>query len=108
MVDISISGLASVVLEMKHAKVHPNETTYNTLIKGAGRAGQIEVAFEYLSEMRRNECTPNHVTKNCLIDACMRVGLWDRACEILETMISDRQERKHATIGYTSVCTGTF
>mmetsp|Transcript_1942 Transcript_1942/g.7543 ORF Transcript_1942/g.7543 Transcript_1942/m.7543 type:complete len:98 (-) Transcript_1942:40-333(-) len=91
---------------MKAQKVHPNETTFNTLIKGAGRAGQIDAAFDYLSEMRRNACRPNHVTKNSLIDACMRVGLWDRAIEILDQMLEEESERKLALIGYTSVCAG--
>mmetsp|Transcript_7521 Transcript_7521/g.22832 ORF Transcript_7521/g.22832 Transcript_7521/m.22832 type:complete len:686 (+) Transcript_7521:93-2150(+) len=96
----------SLLQEMRDRRVEPNVSSYNTLIKGAGRSGRIELAFDILSMMRRDGFSPNHITKNSLIDSCMRVGLWERACEILNEMVESKLLRKHAIIGYTSVCAG--
>ncbi|KAG5182086.1 hypothetical protein JKP88DRAFT_319758 [Tribonema minus] len=63
--------------------VAPNTRTYNTLIKGLGKAGRLDEAFATLEAMAVSGCEADSVTANSLIDACVRCGQLDRAYALL-------------------------
>jgi pentatricopeptide repeat protein len=66
--------------------------TFNTLLKGFARNGDITAAFEILDEIRAHGCTPNDVTQNTLVDACVRVGDLKAALKLAETVSTGPME----------------
>lgn len=55
-------------------RVTPNAHTYNTLIKGCGRWGQLDTALKLLSSMQMVGVSPTVITYSVAIDACARTG----------------------------------
>ena len=60
--------------------VFPSARSFNTLIKGYTRAGQLPVAFDVARRMYESRSTPpNQVTYNTLLHACVEQGQLGRA-----------------------------
>ena len=54
------------------ARLQPDAPIWNGLITLAGRAGQLQRAFQVLEDMQASNCKPNARTFAALIDACSR------------------------------------
>ena len=52
--------------------MQPDAPIWNGLITLAGRAGQLQRAFQVLEDMQASNCKPNARTFAALIDACSR------------------------------------
>ncbi|CAM9493298.1 unnamed protein product [Chrysoparadoxa australica] len=101
---------AGVLQAMEASKtITPNTRSYNTIIKGQGRSGQLVAAFRTLEGMRSNDCEPNEVTVNSLVDACVRCGDLDRAYALLsgaDNRLGQGAQGKPSVEAFTSVLSG--
>lgn len=74
---------------IQHQGIKPNSHTYDTLIRGCGRWGQLDAALRLLSSMQSAGVFPTVITYSVAIDACARAGgpvAVDRAFELLRKM----------------------
>lgn len=72
-------------------RVSPNSHTYNTIIRGCGRWGQLDAALRVLTSMRTAGVSPTVVTYSVAVDACARAGgslALERAFELVDEMQS--------------------
>lgn len=70
-------------------RVSPNVHTYNKLIRGCGKWGQMDSALRLLSSMQSAGVSPTVVTYSVAVDACARTGgqiALDRALELVDEM----------------------
>lgn len=76
--------------DMVHSQgIKPNSHTYDILIRGCGRWGQLDAALRLLSSMETAGVSPTIVTYSVAIDACARAGgpvAVDKAFELLTQM----------------------
>lgn len=76
--------------DMVHSQgIKPNSHTYDILIRGCGRWGQLDAALRLLSSMQTAGVSPTIVTYSIAIDACARAGgpvAVDKAFELLTEM----------------------
>lgn len=68
----------------------PNITTYNILINGFSKAGNINGAFKLLKELQLKGNSPDSVTYGTLIDGLFRVDKDDEAFGLFEQMMKSR------------------
>lgn len=80
----------SMTKEMVQSQgIKPNSHTYDILIRGCGRWGQLDAALRLLSSMQTAGVPPTVVTYSVAIDACARAGgpvAVDKAFELLTQM----------------------
>jgi pentatricopeptide repeat domain-containing protein 1 len=69
--------------------VHPDQVTFNTLIKGACKNKELEPALIYLGHMKRQEIKPNRITYNSLMDIAVKLQDMKQALVFLEDMKRD-------------------
>lgn len=60
--------------EAKASRVPTDAAVWNALVTAAGRAGQLQRAFNVLEDMIATNTRPNDRTYAALIDACARAG----------------------------------
>lgn len=58
---VLLERAAGVMADMRAARIKPDRAVWNALITAAGRAGQLQRAFQSLEEMQARACAP-HVT----------------------------------------------
>ncbi|PQQ04671.1 pentatricopeptide repeat-containing protein [Prunus yedoensis var. nudiflora] len=80
----------AVCLFRKHMGSHcrPDSWTFNILIRGLCRIGEIDKAFEFFSDMESFGCYPDIVTYNTLISGLCRANKVDRGCRLLKEVQS--------------------
>lgn len=67
----------------------PNQRTFNSMISGYGRCGNVDAAIDMLREMRRKKMKPNVVTYNALISAYDNAFRSEEGLDLLDKMESD-------------------
>ncbi|KAI3471986.1 hypothetical protein Pfo_028674 [Paulownia fortunei] len=66
--------------------VAPNRVTYNSLIDGYCKAGDLEGAFNLREKMKNDKVEPNIVTYNTLLGGLCKMGRMEEANTVLEEM----------------------
>ncbi|KAG5552421.1 hypothetical protein RHGRI_010484 [Rhododendron griersonianum] len=66
----------------------PDTCTFNIVIRGLCRVGEVEKAFELFNDMGSFGCSPDVETYNALINGLSRVGEADRGLELLREVQS--------------------
>jgi len=75
---------------MKADKIEPDIITYSTIIKGYCLAGDIDRAFDVMTEMKRDcKLTPDEILYNSLLDGCAKQQRVEQALQLLEDMRSN-------------------
>ena len=64
----------ALVDDMRAARIPADAAVWNALVTAAGRAGQLQRAFNFLEVMLDGGTRPNDRTYASLIDACARAG----------------------------------
>ncbi|CAN0878971.1 Pentatricopeptide repeat-containing protein At5g39710 [Linum grandiflorum] len=77
-----------VYREMVAGKVSLNVYSYNILIRGFCRVGNLEMGLKLFDEMEKNGCLPNVVTYNTVIDSYCKLKRIDDAFRLLRSMAS--------------------
>ena len=77
-----------LALHMQAARIQPDAPIWNGLITLAGRAGQLQRAFQVLADMQTHACKPNARTYACLIDACSRTENMEMALKVYQVSAS--------------------
>ncbi|XP_064999111.1 pentatricopeptide repeat-containing protein At2g06000-like [Musa acuminata AAA Group] len=83
----------------------PDTCSFNIVIKGLCRLGDIDAAFNFSDQMRSFGCSPDMVTHNTLIDGLCRAKQLDRAQELLQRIQLDGSSLPNV-VTYTSVISG--
>lgn len=83
----------------------PDTCTFNIVIRGLCREGEVEKAFELFNDMVSFGCLPDVVTYNALINGLSRVGEADRGLELLREVQSGNVISPDV-VTYTSVISG--
>ena len=71
-------------LRRQEARLQPDAPIWNGLITLAGRAGQLQRAFQVLEDMQASSCKPNARTFAALIDACSRAENTEMALRVYQ------------------------
>ncbi|CAL8460572.1 g101 [Coccomyxa elongata] len=79
-----------VLAEMRKSALRPDAFLYNALITAAGRAGQVQGAFQTLEDMQGSGCKADQHTFASLIDACARAGRADMAIRVYHKALRER------------------
>ncbi|XP_078159332.1 uncharacterized protein LOC144554849 [Carex rostrata] len=88
-----IHEAAAIVLDkMPMLGCTPDLFSYNTLINGHCKKGDIEKAEELLDDMVSRGLQPDVVTYNTLIDGLCKKGLIDKALNMLQHIVSEGHE----------------
>ncbi|XP_057250348.1 pentatricopeptide repeat-containing protein At1g09820-like [Beta vulgaris subsp. vulgaris] len=86
-----IKIMEHVYKEMIRRRVHPNLVTFNMVINGFCKVGQLQRASDLLEDIKLWGLSPSFVTYNTLIDGCCkgaRVGKMDKVDALLKEMMS--------------------
>ncbi|CAN1192378.1 Pentatricopeptide repeat-containing protein At5g39710 [Linum perenne] len=75
-----------VYKEMVASKVSLNVYSYNILIRGFCRVGNLEMGLKLFEEMEKKGCLPNVVTYNTVIDSYCKLKRIDEAFGLLRSM----------------------
>ncbi|KAD2394356.1 hypothetical protein E3N88_41333 [Mikania micrantha] len=75
-------------LEMDGWKVFPDEVTYNTLMQGYSREGDVEEAIKVFDEMKKRGIKPDYISFNTLISGYSRRGDMKEALMVKDAMLS--------------------
>ena len=75
---------ADHVLIAQESRLQPDAPIWNGLITLAGRAGQLQRAFQVLEDMQASSCKPNARTFAALIDACSRAENTEMALRVYQ------------------------
>jgi len=79
-----------LLADMKTRGVAPNLITFSTLLKGHCQKGDMQAAFETLTEMRQTtDLRPDEIMYNTLLDGCAIHGLIDEGKDLLDRMQND-------------------
>ena len=62
----------NLLQDLNRYGVAPDTVLCNALVTCAGRAGQVQRAFDLLQEMKSRDCKADCVTYTSLIDACVK------------------------------------
>ena len=73
--------------QLQDVKIQPDLHIWHGLITLAGRAGQLQRAFEVLENMQAHNCKPSARTFASLIDACSRAENTDMALKVYQVEI---------------------
>ncbi|KAL6964338.1 hypothetical protein U1Q18_035393 [Sarracenia purpurea var. burkii] len=84
---------------------HPDTCTFNIVIRGLCRIGDVEKALEFFYDMGVFSCLPDVRTYNAIINGLCRVGKVDRGMELLRESKS-RNDFSPDVATYTSVISG--
>ena len=87
--DLGTRGavLAREVWEEMHRQgLRPDAQLFGALIRVAGRAGDVEHAFEAFDDMRNSGLEPTREIRSILIQACVQGGQVQRGFEILDEL----------------------
>lgn len=71
---------------MEQEGLTPNEMTYNAIVHGLCKKGNMQQANRFVSEMRANGVAPNTVTFNTLIHGYVKIGNNEAASRVHEEM----------------------
>lgn len=83
----------------------PDTCTFNIVLRGVCRVGEIDKAFILFNDMGSFGCKPDVVSYNSLINGLSRIGDVDRACELLRK-IKLQNDISPDVVTYTSVISG--
>ncbi|KAJ4841882.1 hypothetical protein Tsubulata_015444 [Turnera subulata] len=83
----------------------PDTWTFNILIQGLCRAGEVDRGFEFLNDMDKFGCVPDVVTYNTLISGFCRINEVERGYHLLQE-VEPRTGRSPDVVTYTSVISG--
>merc|ERR1719262_1770880 len=81
--------VAELLEDMKamQPQVEPDIITYSTIVKGYCMSGDVDKAFEVLSEMKRDgKHAPDEILYNSLLDGCAKQHRLDDALRLLDDM----------------------
>ncbi|KAL7235860.1 hypothetical protein ACSBR1_019195 [Camellia fascicularis] len=85
---------------------YPADTcTFNIVIRGLCRVGEVEKAFGFFNDMESFGCLPDVITYNTLINGFCRVGEADRGLELLREIQSGNRFSPDV-VTFTSVISG--
>jgi pentatricopeptide repeat protein len=73
-----------ILVEMNKFDGFCDAITYNTLIKGYVRGGNVERCFALHQDMLKHCITPSEVTFGILLDACISAGMLDKAAQVFK------------------------
>merc|ERR1719387_2970261 len=73
-----------ILAEMVDFEGFCDAITYNTLIKGYVRTGNVERCFALHQDMLKHCITPSEVTFGILLDACISAGMLDKAAQVFK------------------------
>lgn len=73
-----------ILIEMNNFDGFCDAITYNTLIKGYVRAGNVDRCFALHQDMLKHGITPSEVTFGILLDACISAGMLDKAAQVFK------------------------
>ncbi|KAG6520923.1 pentatricopeptide repeat-containing protein At2g06000-like isoform X1 [Zingiber officinale] len=79
--------------------------SFNIIIKGLCRIGDLDTALEFFNQMQRSCCVPDIVTYNILIDGLCKADQVDRGHEILQKIQLDSACVPNV-VTYTSIISG--
>ncbi|KAJ0101288.1 hypothetical protein Patl1_06600 [Pistacia atlantica] len=74
--------------ELLESGLFPNETTYNTIMLGYCREGQVEKAFQFHNKMVGNSFKPDVFTCNILLRGLCRKGMLEKGQSAMPTKTS--------------------
>ncbi|CAA0822038.1 Pentatricopeptide repeat-containing protein [Striga hermonthica] len=103
LVDEAVTFFRNHVLRLR--SLFPETCTFNIVIRGLCRAGNVDRAFEVFHAMRSFACHPDHFTYNTLVNGLCRVGKVDRA----ETFVREVKAQSGFSpdvVTYTSIISG--
>ncbi|KAM7470410.1 hypothetical protein LguiA_008593 [Lonicera macranthoides] len=83
----------------------PDTCTFNVVLRGMCRVGEVDKAFGFFNDMGSFGCVPDLVTYNTLINGLCRVGNLDRACDLLRE-VQTQDGFSPDVVTYTSVISG--
>ncbi|KAI3725402.1 hypothetical protein L1987_65190 [Smallanthus sonchifolius] len=102
-VDEAVAFFENVILRSQSCS--PDAYTFNIVISGLCRAGEVEKAFSFFNQMRSFYCLPDSVTYNTLLNGFCRAGNITKAHELLnEVCMVD--ECSPDVVSFTSVISG--
>jgi pentatricopeptide repeat protein len=73
---------ARTIVDAPEYKSLRDARTFNILLKGFARRGDVDAAFQVRDEIIAAGLVPNEVTQNTLVDACVRVGDFAAAIDL--------------------------
>ncbi|GJP30410.1 hypothetical protein CLOM_g1084 [Closterium sp. NIES-68] len=76
-----VAGIGAIMEEMRSKGFAPTTITFNIILAGFGRAGQLKEMEEYLGQMENFNLTPDLATINALISAYVSHGEPEKALE---------------------------
>lgn len=83
----------------------PDTCSFNIIIKGLCRIGEVDKAFGFLKDMESFGCLPDAWTYNTMISGFCRIGEVDRGFELLRKVHAGA-EFSPDTVTYTSIISG--
>ncbi|KAK9866117.1 hypothetical protein WJX84_009157 [Apatococcus fuscideae] len=86
---VLLERAASIFDDMEKAHIMPDSVIWNAFIAAAGRAGQLQRAFDALTRMQASGLKPNVHTYSSLIDACSRAAEQDLAIRVYHKAMRD-------------------
>lgn len=79
---------------MEDHGVPPDQVSFNTLLSGHAKCGDVDGIYDTFAEMLRRKLKPNTITFSCLIDAFAKQGDMDGALEAVEEMKRQKVTRR--------------
>ena len=76
-----------VLKEMVERGLNPSLTTYNIMLKGYFRAGQIKEAWEFYLQMKKRKCGIDVFTYTTMVHGFGCAGEIKRATRVFDVMI---------------------
>lgn len=88
---VLLERASSLLQDLKQFDVSPDTTLCNVLVTCAGRAGQLQRAFDLLQNLKLRNCQADSVTYCSLIDACVRSGRRDLGQNVYKLALKEVQ-----------------
>lgn len=59
--------------DLINERVIPDQTTFNTIIKGACKNKDVDFAIKYFNKMKESNISPNRISYNFLMDLAVKI-----------------------------------
>ncbi|XP_047337850.1 pentatricopeptide repeat-containing protein At2g06000-like [Impatiens glandulifera] len=104
LVDESVQFFVEHILNSE--SFYPDSCSFNIVIQGLCKTGEVEKAFQFFNDMKRFGCSPDDRTFNILINGFCVLNLVDKAHTLLTEMQSGTLSVSPDAVSYSSLIAG--
>ena len=99
---------SNLIRDLQQFGIAPDTRMWNIFVVCAGRAGQVQRAFDTLQQMQERSVNADSVTYTSLIDACVKSHSRDMGLRIYDLALNKVRSVHRSSYGYKSACFTAF